>query len=217
MVINKTVAEPPISQNEILRYAGCKGMADESLQFLLDECLEEVRPKLSYKVCYTELPLMITGDICDFEWMQVRSKDLVKNLEGCKRVVLFAATIGVEMDRLIRKYGSISPVKAVMFQAIGAERIESLCDVFCGELEQEVCGLRPRFSAGYGDLSLETQKDIFRVLQCEKNIGVSLNNSLLMSPSKSVTAFIGISDNGTNTKNIHNCMKCKKSDCIYRI
>ena len=222
MIITKRYTEPSICKKEILRYAGCKDSADESLQFLLEECLKEVLPKLTYKVCYTELPLTITEDICDFGCMQLESKDLVKNLRGCENVLLFAATLGVEIDRLILKYGKIAPTKAVMLQAIGAERIESLCDAFCQEVQAElgvskgsaVC-LRPRFSPGYGDLPLETQKDIFQVLNCSKNIGLSLNDSLLMSPSKSVSAFVGIGI-GTERKTGNKCMACKNTDCEYR-
>ena len=78
-------------------------------------------------------------------------------------------------------------------QALGAERIEALCDAFCDSLISEKgVLLRPRFSPGYGDLPLEVQKDIFSLLECHKRIGVSLNESLLMSPSKSVTAFVGL-------------------------
>ena len=50
---------------------------------------------------------------------------------------------------------------------------------------------KPRFSPGYGDLSLEVQKEIFSLLDCPRKIGVSLGDSLLMTPSKSVTAIIG--------------------------
>ena len=82
-----------------------------------------------------------------------------------------------------------------MFQAIGAERIEAVCDCFCDEIKKEfVCSLKPRFSPGYGDLSLETQKQLFSILDCERQLGISLNSSLLMSPSKSVTAFVGLYD-----------------------
>ena len=66
MVTTKTYTEPPICKKEILRYAGCKDTTDESLQFLLDECLEEVLPNLSYKVCYIELPIVINEDKEDY-------------------------------------------------------------------------------------------------------------------------------------------------------
>ena len=51
---------------------------------------------------------------------------------------------------------------------------------------------RPRFSPGYGDVPLDAQRDIFSALDISKNLSVYLNDSLLMSPSKSVTAFVGI-------------------------
>ena len=224
MVITKIYTEPPVCKKEILRYAGCKGETDEVLENLLNECLNEVLPKLSYKVCYIELPLAIAGVTCDFGCMKFESKDLVKNLQACEKAILFAATIGVEIDRFIMKYGAVSPAKAMMFQAIGAERIESLCDVFCEEIQRELCAenamprsLRPRFSPGYGDLPLEIQKDIFQVLGCSKNIGLSLNESLLMSPSKSVTAFVGISEVAAGDESLHDCVNCNKTDCAYRI
>ena len=78
----------------------------------------------------------------------------------------------------------------------GLERIEALCDEFCRDMERELALLgfctTKRFSPGYSDLPLEIQRDIFRVLGCEKRIGLMLNESLLMSPSKSVTAIVGI-------------------------
>lgn len=111
-------------------------------------------------------------------------------------MIIFAATIGVGVDRLISKYSRLSPTKALCFQAIGAERVEALCDEFCNkmktELEKDGEKVKPRFSPGYGDLPLETQKMIFSLLDCPKRIGVTLGDTLLMSPSKSVTAFVGI-------------------------
>lgn len=198
MVEVRYYTEPMVSKKEILRYAGCKGLKTQTtnvqIENLLQECLTEVLPKLSYKLCYRKLPVKIKNDLCDLGSIKVQSKDLAKNLQGCKEVILFGATIGVEIDRFITKYSHLSPAKAVMFQAIGAERIEAVCDAFCKTLEEEYQGqkMRPRFSPGYGDLALETQRTIFDVLNCSKNIGLSLNDSLLMSPSKSVTAFVGI-------------------------
>lgn len=222
IVITKNYEEPSFCEKEIIRYAGCKSSDDELLQ-LLRTCVEEVREKLTYKVCYVELPVAITAETCDFGSLTVQSQNLAKNLQGCKTVVLFAATLGVEIDRLIAKYGRISPSKALFFQAIGAERIEALCDAFCENIAKEKnMELKPRFSPGYGDLPLETQKEIFEILNCSKRIGLSLNDSLLMSPSKSVTAFVGLveSENFSNatdeTKKSNKCVACNKADCEYR-
>ena len=120
------------------------------------------------------------------------SKALRKNLEGCERAVVFAATLGLDMDRLIAKYAGVKTAKALLFQAIGTERIEALCDVFCEDLQREYAQVKQRFSAGYGDFSISAQKEIFTMLDCSRQIGLTLNDSLLMSPTKSVTAIVGV-------------------------
>lgn len=187
--------EPNVNKREIMRYMASLGGGDEILE-LIDECLAEVREMLQYKVCYTVLSAEIDGDIISLPCGQIESKSLAKNLSGCDKAIVFAATIGVGIDRLISKYSRLSPTKALCFQAIGAERVEALCDNFCekmkSEFEKSGERLKPRFSPGYGDLPLETQKLIFSLLDCPKRIGVTLGDTLLMSPSKSVTAFVGI-------------------------
>ncbi len=206
VVYTKNYLSPPIDKKEILRYAGV-GENSSELERLIDECIEEILPKLVYKVCFCEL------DINNFDLGN--SCDLEKNLKDCSSVVIFCATIGIEIDRLIARYKSVSPVKSLLFQAIGAERIESLCDLFNNEIKEQKRATRPRFSAGYGDFLLDAQKDIFKILNPSKRIGVNLNESLLMSPSKSVTAIIGICDK-QDCGNIDKCKMCKKTDCEYR-
>ncbi len=185
-ILVKTYEDLPINKREILRYAGCKDV-DESVLALLEDCLAEIEGAWTYKVCYGTFELTVEGDFCDLGVLRICSKDLAKNLAGCCEVVLFAATVGVVPDRLIARYSRLSPAKALMFQAIGAERVEALCDAFCAEMG----GKKPRFSPGYGDLSMVVQKEIVGLLDCSKRIGVTLNESLLMSPTKSVTALMG--------------------------
>lgn len=192
LVLTKSYSEPPVFEREILRYAGCDTSDGETLA-LLSSALEEARREIAYRVCYRILPLRISGDRCDFGLFSVESGDLAKSLCGAEKVILFSATLGVALDRLIAKYSRLSPSRALVLQAIGTERIEALCDAFLSEIEEELgVQLRPRFSAGYGDLPLSVQRDIFKALDCERQIGVFLNESLIMSPSKSVTAFVGV-------------------------
>ena len=192
VTLNKTYQAPPLDRREILRYAGCKS-ANEATASLLEACLQEVQDQLTYQVCYRVLPLTTEGALCNFGAFKLHSQNLAANLKGCKEALLFAATVGVGIDRLIAKYGRLSPAKALMLQAIGAQQIEALCDLFCKDLAQELqVTLKPRFSPGYGDLPLSAQRDILALLDCGKRIGLTLNDSLLLSPTKSVTAFAGI-------------------------
>ena len=102
--------------------------------------------------------------------------------------------------RLKRKYGQTVD-EIIAFRENAASRLDEIdnSDVLCDELCATVCdglgegvSLLPRFSPGYGDLSLDFQREIFRLLSPERNIGVTLGERLLMSPTKSVSAIIGI-------------------------
>lgn len=190
IVYTESYTLPEINIDEVVRYTTAKSFTHET-KLILNDCIKELDHNYSPKICYIKTAISFLGDYIDFGFTKVKSEDLMKNLFSCDSAVIFVATIGIGIDRLIKKYSSISPVKALMFQAIGAERIECLCDLFTNTiLEKEDAG--NRFSPGYGDLPITMQKDIIRALNCTKNIGVTLTDSLLMSPTKSVTAIIGI-------------------------
>jgi len=211
----QALPEPPLCRREMLRYAHCRAEAEDTLG-LLESCIGELDGRLSYRVCRCELPVEISGDRCNFGSFAVKSAGLAKNLGGCKSALLFAATVGIEPDRLVQRYSRLSPARALMIQAIGAERIEALCDEFCRRYESEQgCGLGPRFSPGYGDLSLDCQEDIFRLLDCPRRLGLCLNQSRLMSPTKSVTAFAGILPAPVRQTQ-HKCALCNNTGCAYR-
>ena len=217
MIEIKSYKEPEFNKKEILRYALCKEETGE-VSALFTECIDEARTVLSYRVCYERFAISAKNEAVEFPFMTVKSKGILKNLADCRSAVVFAATVGIGLDRLIAKYTRLAPAKALMLDAIGAERIESLCNVFNEEIqrkaERERLFTKPRFSPGYGDFSLNAQRDIFRVLDCPRKIGLTLNESLLMSPSKSVTAIIGISDVSTECGS--GCNACTKTDCEYR-
>ena len=188
----KTFSAPPLSRRDILRYAGCREETPEVAE-LLDSCLLETRERFSYRVVYRRLFVRSDGDLLDFGSFSIRSKDLTKALSGCHSVLLFAATVGIMLDSLVARYVRTSPARACLLQAIGTERVEALCDAFCLDMAKETAGeLCPRFSPGYGDVPLSVQKDVFALLDPGRRIGVSLNECLLMVPTKSVTAFVGI-------------------------
>lgn len=191
MILVKKYPEPPIDIDEILRYMGCAKQNNKALN-LANSCWEQCRNLLSYTVCYDEFPISFSEGYVIFPFAKTASLSLTKHLKGYERAVIFAGTVGIELDRLILKYSRISPSNALAFQAIGAERIEALCDAFCSDLRAECTSTSSRFSPGYGDLPLDFQTEIFKVLDCSRKIGLSLNSALLMSPSKSVTAIIGV-------------------------
>ena len=213
--VKKTkLTDAPINYGEIIRYAGAKS-ADENLTMLIDDCVKEIKNSdaVDYSVCYTVLPVKIIDDTVDFSAFSLISKNLSKRLSGASSALVFACTLSVNYDRLIKKYSINNPSRALVLQAIGAERIESFIDLFVSEYEkQNGIKLSARFSPGYGDLPLDAQKQIFALLNPQKNIGLTLNDSLIMSPSKSVTAIAGI--NGCTDQT--GCKTCTNKTCEFR-
>ncbi len=183
---------PPANIKEILVYAGCR-TSDDAVVELINECIDDVLSQISCRACYTVLDVNSDGDRVRLGKTFIDSKDLAKNLFECRKAVVFAVTLGLGVDRLISKYSHVSPSRALVIQAIGAERIEAACDsledILSNGGKTKLCA---RFSPGYGDLALDFQKNIFGILDCERKIGITLNESLLISPSKSVTAIVGI-------------------------
>jgi cobalamin-dependent methionine synthase I len=88
-----------------------------------------------------------------------------------------------------------SGADALIMQAVGAALIERYMDGVEDEIRAELApgeALRTRYSPGYGDFPLAAQRDILAILDTSRRIGVSLTDSLLMVPSKSVSAVVGV-------------------------
>lgn len=210
-----------MNQKEILRYLGYgKKEADEAVQELLEECWKELCQAAVFRFVSRSYPLRLEGQShIDLTCFQTESRDLMKNLRGCDEVILFAATLGSQVDLLIHRYNRLQVSKAVVLQAAAAAMLEDHCDrqneIFRQEQAARGRYLRPRFSPGYGDFSLECQRELTAALEAGKRIGITLTDSLLMAPSKSVTAVIGVSSQDASCL-LKGCEVCKKTDCEYR-
>ena len=183
---------------ETLRYLGYgKHAVDEQTYLLISESFEELEAVIRERFVYRIFDLVQADEeLLMLEHFSVRSKLLVKNMKGCQKAVLFAATLGVETDLLVQKTMVRDVAKAAVMQACAATRMEELCDRIEFEISDRIGAdaykLKPRFSPGYGDLSLEYQRAILDILEAQKKIGITLTDSYMLSPTKSVTAFIGI-------------------------
>lgn len=210
-----------MNQSEVLRYLGYgRHKADERVMKLILECWEELSdaaaPKYTsrvYDVSFYE------EDGIDGGCFQTRSRNLRKNLKDCSQILLFAATLGASADQLIQKYNRLSVSKAVILQAAATAMLEDYCDEQNELLKEayEARGwyLRPRFSPGYGDFPLECQTRLLGALEVGKRIGITLTDSLLMLPSKSVSAVMGMS-RIKRSCTVKGCEVCGKKDCAYR-
>ncbi len=215
-----------VNIREIYRYLGYgtkipDDSVDTMIQDVLTDLMNAVQPKNVYQI-YTcsasESVVVLKGSQ---RTIAFESRNLAANLAQCGHVVLMAATLGLEADKLLQKYEILNMTKATITQACGAACIEAYCNI----LQEQICAeastggsifyLRPRFSPGYGDLKLQYQKVIFEELECTKRIGLTLTDSLLMYPTKSVTALIGLTANPQSC-HIGKCRDCTNTECEFR-
>ena len=212
-----------LDQNEILRYLGYKDSGvTESIQKLLDRCEKETLQVIAPKFVYQRFPIAVSEDGIHVEGttLVLRGEAIREHLKNCQEVFLVGATAGMALDRWIRRYMISEPDAGVVLDSCGIQAVEQIADLAEKEMEAmvEVEGLHLtwRFSPGYGDLPLETQRELVDVLDLPRKIGVTLSESFLMMPSKSVTAILGIQDTKKDIR--HNkCDFCNnKERCSFR-
>lgn len=192
-------------EREAARYSGYRAAGSENLDSQVMEMVKtachQLHSALMPQAVYEEFELEVEQVeaskkfLIKFGGVSLESKDLGINLKNCSRIIVLAGTIGARVDMMIRRAQTAGSADAAIMQGTGAMFIESFIDSLNEKLKNQYESrgfkVHPRFSPGYGDVPLEFQKEIFRLLPCAK-IGLSLMDTLIMAPEKSVTAFIGL-------------------------
>ncbi len=166
---------------------------ESRIQRLLPRFLKEV----NCRACWLELPVSVSNHTVDMELMTAESANLAANIKNSDKAAVFAATVGIGVDRLLKAASVHSPSEALIYDAMASTAIEWFCDALCSELSERYSDYKlcPRFSPGYGDLPLAFQRDMVRVLDARRCIGLTLTENLMMIPQKSVTAIVGLKPN----------------------
>lgn len=197
-----------------------KNQPDEAVLRQIDACVAELTRASSMKTVNRvfELRHLSTKEIMLGE-LRIESEKLSKHLRNCGKAILFAATLGTGADLLLRRWSVADMSKAVIMQASAAAVIEAYCDACQKELSVEVAKeglyLRSRFSPGYGDFSLDYQKELLNLLDAPKRIGLTVTDSMMLTPTKSVTAVMGLTAEKESC-NVHKCATCEAVDCPFR-
>ena len=190
------LGEIPFDEKEILRYAMLPSFAPSPEELPLKECLEAAKGAAQCRAVWRRYPVRRDGETLDLGFARTDSRDLRNHLAGCGEILLFACTAGAETDRRIARAKLLSPARGLLMHAIGAQQVEGACDRLCRRLAEQFPDrkLTNRYSPGYGDLPLSLQREVMSALDCGRTVGITLTDSLLMTPSKSVTAIIGMKE-----------------------
>lgn len=200
-----------LNRNEAVRYLGGAGISlNYRMDVLMDECEKAVLEKASPKYLYVEKDLpcpQIMG-----------GKDIESHLNGCEKAIVMCATVGSEVDKLIRISQISDMARAVVMDSLASVAVEQVCNAFDKIIAEKYSdyNMTFRFSPGYGDYPIELQKIILQMLDAPKKIGLCTNDNFLLTPTKSVTAVLGLSKNLIERKK-RGCAICNmRETCKFR-
>ena len=213
-----------IDREEVLRYLEYKGQdIDNNLIEIIEECRnitkDRINPRYTFRVY--SIKQKYKG-IIELEGTNLilESNDLYEILKDCNECILMAATLGINIEKDIKKYSCTELTKGIIIDSCATTAIEEVCDRVQNEIENNILKngqyLTFRYSSGYGDLSIEKNTEILTILNGQKEIGLTITNSGIMIPRKSVIAIIGITDK-TVEEDKTSCSTCKnKSKCKFK-
>ena len=211
------VLEKPatIDLAQAARYFGARGEADAATRALLEKCAVPILAAAMPRAVWLEADVDALT-----EAGLLQGEDVMRHLEGCRRAILLAVTLGAGVDAQIRRAGVGDIAASVASDALGSALAEQAADLAEGELRQlaaqEGKYLTGRFSPGYGDWPITVQPQVAAVLDTARRAGICVTDSNLMTPRKSITALLGVSDHPVKG-HLAGCGHCVlQSRCEYR-
>lgn len=194
-IISADADKIEINRNELAARLGVDRSFTHST---VDECKAKLLKEIQYKCAYIRTPVDLSeNNVCDFGFMKIPSKNLYKNLNGCKEAFVMAITTGIKVDRLLARLNVTSQAEHFITDALSSAAVESFCD-YVSDIMKRGLVCVPRFSPGYGDVDILFQRPLLDRLNAAEILGIMLNSSYLMTPVKSITAIMGIKNEKDN-------------------
>lgn len=214
-----------INEDEVLRYLEYKGQdIDDKLNSIINECRiltkEKINPRYISRVYSIRKYILEDDKFIQLEGTNLRlySGDIYELLKNSDECILLACTLGIEIEKEIRKYSYMDLTKGIIIDSCATTAIEEVCDLVQKKIEDNLLEegkyITTRYSPGYGDLPIDKNADIINLLNAQKVIGLTITDSGIMIPRKSVVAIIGITNSliKQEKKLCENCehrMTCK--------
>ncbi len=215
--------EIKISVSSILNAIGyINGTAPEPVLHSLDELLPRINKLINVKAGFRILDsfhLNEKNDSVFVENVQFNTGAIIaKPLRNSTAAAIFTATAGPEIETMSKDYLSgIDILKGYLLDAIGSEIVELSADLLEIKLQdiasENDLKITNRYSPGYCGWTVKEQHKLFSLLP-PNFCGISLTESALMIPIKSVSGIIGL---GSSVKKYnYQCSICEMESCFRR-
>jgi len=150
-----------------------------------------------------------------------KSNKLSKSLKYCNELISCLVSLGPDVDTQIDNFTKRNRMsEAYILDLMSSITVENMIETFQKKFQNRLLkegkDVSLRFSPGYCDWSLKEQKKLFRLFGNNQNI-VTLSDTLLMTPRKSISGVFGLYSKSRFTKEKYNpCLECNKKSCIAR-
>lgn len=204
-----------IDLEQAARYFGQRGKADEATAALLKRCAVPLLAAATPRAVWLEADVQSLA-----EAGLLQGEDVFRHLNGCARAILLAVTLGPGVDAQIRRAGVGDIAAGVASDALGSALAEQAADEAEAELRNRAAGqgkyLTGRYSPGYGDWPITVQPLVAAALDTARRAGLCVTDTNLMTPRKSITALLGVSDHPVKG-HLAGCGHCVlRTRCEYR-
>lgn len=198
------------------------GTAPEPVTELIREVSEELVSmgdiRAEYRI-FSNIRFVSEEKTIEIEGIVFAVKPIIyRQIREAEEVALFICTAGPavgEMSRRSMKDGDL--LRGYVYDVIGSEVVENAADTMQEELKRTVMTtgrrITNRFSPGYCGWDVAEQHKLFGFFR-DNFCGITLTESALMNPVKSVSGLIGIGREVKYTS--YQCHLCDDKNCIYR-
>lgn len=207
-------------RGDIVRTLGYSdGRIDDHFSTLIDEQLDFLVRLCDIRAGFRNMPLERScGKIGAGGVLFETGPEIAAHFNEAHRILLFVCTIGDGMKSLSRSFfregDGVRGHFADTVASAAAERLaQVLHDHVAGVMADMEWGVTNRFSPGYCGWSVAGQRGLFSLLP-QGFCGVTLGESALMSPIKSVSGIIGAGE-GVKFRE-YGCERCGRKECTWR-
>ncbi|MDR1813528.1 MAG: hypothetical protein LBR18_01595 [Tannerella sp.] len=139
-------------------------------------------------------------------------------MKHASKLAVFIGSAGEKFTTLSKQYNREGDyLKGYVIDTFGSIIAEKMAEFVQNAVEEDMTqeGLKitNRYSPGYCNWHLSGQKQLFSLIP-ENPCNISLTDSMLMMPIKSVSGIIGIGENVV--KREYACAVCEDKNCPYR-